>query len=320
MCLFQGILSFAGAVFDELIRLKIDVQDALISVGKGLGDVGIHHPGAAGLLVGLLCHGVLMLDAHHVGDILTHAQDAQPSVGIHVLLLCSLELALVSLGIQDILEEDVRLVHGHRHPVILDKVQRRLGIEDLPVGKTHHLVRSLLVGVVGKRLVAGKVNSRLCILCERHAGHVVQKGCNRILELRDLPGGLCFLLGLRQTLAQFLGIPVVVQHHGYHYHEQTQREDGIQGVGAADIACLFLQEGNSLLPDSRIRIIRGMALMVFEYVVDRPVRRILGGSGNPHHGCEDDQDQKDYPDNDPLPVFADIVLADKRAEIDQSEY
>ena len=135
----------------------------------------IQHGVLSGSLIGFLVSGAFTLDAHYVGDVLAHSQNAEPSRCINVLELCRLELALVSDSIKNVLGEDERHFHGKGHAVIFHKVCRRFGVENLCVGKSYYPVRILLVGIVCKGLVAGKVDSGFSILCECHAGHVVQK-------------------------------------------------------------------------------------------------------------------------------------------------
>ena len=146
----------------------------------------IHEAGTDGVFIGFLRHGVLMLDLHQVRDILAHAQNAHPPRSIPVFELRRPDLPLIACGIRHILHENVRGAQGERDLVIMYKMSRRLGIEDLRIGKPDHAGRIFLVGILCKSLIACQIDSRTAVLGKGHSGHVVQKGGDGFLQLSDL--------------------------------------------------------------------------------------------------------------------------------------
>ena len=74
---------------------------------------------------------------------------------------------------------------------------RRLGAEKLRVHIADHAVRVFLLGIFREGLVAGQIDAGPGVLGEGHAGEVVQKRGDRVLDLR----GLC---GVRQAAPVFL--------------------------------------------------------------------------------------------------------------------
>ena len=189
-----------GAVLDKLLRLQIDIVEIGVVSRQGLGDVGVHDAGAAGFFVCLSGGGVFMLYAHHVRHILADAERTQPPGGVNELELCGLELPRVPGGVRHILKEDVRLVHGQGHAVVLDKMLRRHRVKDLSVRQAHHALGFFLVGVLGEGLVAGKIYACFGILGKAQARDVVQKRGDGLLELADL----CRLLQILAVLLLFI--------------------------------------------------------------------------------------------------------------------
>ena len=282
--------------------------------------MGVHDGRAAGAFIVFCRHDVLMLHAHHVGDILADAQYAEPSLGVDVFQLCRLQLPLLLSGrIRHILEENIGLLHRQGDLVVLHEMLCRLGIKDLGIGQPDHPVRALFVRIIGKGLVAGKINAAFGVLGKGHAGHVVQKRRNGVLQLGDSAGRLRLVLRLRQAFAQLLRIPVVVQHHRHDEQEQPQRYHGVEGVGAADLLRLFLEILGSLLPDLRDRVIGRMALVVFQNVCHGLIRRALCCPRDPHHRCEQHQHQQDDPHDHALAVLTVLIPPDQNAEICQSQ-
>ena len=179
----QGAFFGVGQIFDEFLGFRVYIEQLHIAGGQGLGDAGVDELGIDGFLVGFLRGGVLPADAHHVRDIRAHAQDAEAPVGVRIFQLGGLELTGVARRVRHILGENVGLVHGEGHPVVLHEGPGRFGVKDLLVREADHFVGMSLLGIGGKGLVAGQVDAGFRVLGKAHGGHVVQQGGDGLLLL-----------------------------------------------------------------------------------------------------------------------------------------
>ena len=188
-----------------------------------LGDMGVDDAGAARFFVGFLRGGVFAPDAHYVRHVLAHAQHAQPAVSVGIFDLGGLQLPLIARGVRHVLKEDIGRVHGQRHPVVLHKMRRRLGVEDLRVGQPRHAVGRGLVRVFRERLVAGQVHAGSGVLGKGHAGHVVQQGSDGLFQRSDLFRFLQPALVFRLFIADHESVQ---QAGAQHVRDGVQRQVG----------------------------------------------------------------------------------------------
>ena len=178
----------ARAIMDVPLRVGVDVKKIRVSACQRLGDVGVDDGSAPFLLISFFGHNARALDAHHVRHIPAYAEDAQLPVKVVVFQFCSLQLPWFSGGIRHVLKENVGLIHGQGHPVVLNKMLRRLGIENPCIREPGHAFRIFLMSVLRKGPVAGQIDSRLRILRENHSGHIVQKSDDGFLHFCVLRG------------------------------------------------------------------------------------------------------------------------------------
>ena len=182
----ERISALTLTILNKLLRIRIDIIKIRIIPRQGLCDVGIHEAGTYRILVSLLRHGILMLDADHIRNILTHTKYTESSCGIREFNLCGLELTVTSRSIRNILIEHVGLAEGQGDPVILNKMRRRLCIKNLRIRQSYYSGRAFLMGIIRKCLIAGQKYAGLCVLREGHPRHVVQQGGKPVLQFRDL--------------------------------------------------------------------------------------------------------------------------------------
>ena len=273
--LSQGTVLTVPAVLDKFLRIKVDIEHIRIITGQGLGNMRIHDAGAAGMFVCFLRHGIFMLDAHHIRDILAHAKEARTPGSIRVFQLRALELPLISGGIREIFKKDIGRIHGKGDLILPHEIVCRLIIKDLHVGEPDYIVRFFLMRVIRKSLVTGEIYPGLRIFGESHPGHIVQQGGNGLLQLRDLPGGNRLLFRLVQLFSEFLVLPVIVRHHRDDENKKSQGDSGIQRICTCDRSRLFLKVSNPLFPDGFVAVIRRMGLVIFKYPFHRFIGRLL---------------------------------------------
>ena len=224
----QRVSVLIPAVLDELLGVGVDIIHVGVVPGQGLGDMGVHEAGGNGFFVGLLIHGVLMLDANQIRDILTHAKDAELTGGVRVFQLCGLELTGIAGGIRNILEENIGRRERKSDFVILDKMPGGFRIENLGIGEADDPFGRALVGIIGKGLVAGQIDAGFCVLGEGHAGHVVQKRKDGVIQRSCLFG-----------FPQFPGVFLLFIHgdKGMEHGGGQHIGDGIQGkIGEPQLA------------------------------------------------------------------------------------
>ena len=189
-------------VFDKLLCLQIHIVQIRVAARQRLCNVRIDDPGSPGFFIRLPGRGDLAPDAYHVRHILTDPKHALAAGSICVLELGRLKLVLVPLRVRNVLHEDVGRIHRQSNPVFLVKLGCGFRIKDFRSGMTDHAVRTLLVGILRKTLVACQVHERFGIFGKIHSGHVVEKRGDRLFQFRDL---LRFfkkqLLFIRRTLS-----------------------------------------------------------------------------------------------------------------------
>ena len=219
-------------VTDPFIRIQINIIYTTIIRGHGRDHLGLLVPL---LLLGqqfflepefflqFLLPGLRSLDPGHLRHIHAHAQGAEPAGFIGKFHLGGLQVPdSLAAGIRHILKEDVRFIHIDRLLVILNEMVCRILVKDIMVSQSDHALRRILVGILGKGLVAGQIFPCFCILGKAHGRHIGKEGCHRTHQVCQLSGGLhflhqphilCFLdFSLLQSLLDPLAFPHIIVH------------------------------------------------------------------------------------------------------------
>ena len=194
----QCLAHFSLSVLDVLFRIRIDIVHIDIIPGQRLGDLRKHESGAYRAFIGLLRHGLLMLDPYHIRDIQTHAENTEPACDIRIFQFCGLELPPVSRSVRYIFIENIGFAERKRDPVVLREMESCLRIEDLGVRQSDDPCRRLLMRILREGLIAGQIFPGFRIFCEGHARHIIQQGRKTVPQflnlLRFLPAAPAFFL------------------------------------------------------------------------------------------------------------------------------